>query len=299
LAVRHAASLALAALAIGASALARADAGSGAPSPWVTREQQAQRLLDTGHAAQAARLFSDPRRRAYAEERAGRYEDAARLLAPFHDADSLYNRGNALAHAGRLLPALAAYEAALAQAPHDQDIRHNRDLVAKVLEAQAQKQAGRGGASQSSSSRQHGNREASNGQSQAASSQSAEAARSGKSPGSQSGQAPSTGSQTPEQEAEEARQDAALAAGLKRPPRRGGQDSSGTGSAGGAPAGEQSGMPRTGRADEGVDLPWPPPKSEQALALEQWLRRIPEDPGGLLRRKFLIEHMERQERTEP
>ncbi|MFA9562183.1 MAG: hypothetical protein ACERKU_07595, partial [Nitrospirota bacterium] len=34
-------------------------------------------------------------------------------------------------------------------------------------------------------------------------------------------------------------------------------------------------------------------KSEQAL--QQWLRRIPDDPGGLLRRKFLLEHRRRLE----
>jgi len=32
---------------------------------------------------------------------------------------------------------------------------------------------------------------------------------------------------------------------------------------------------------------------EDAQAMEQWLRRIPDDPGGLLRRKFLNEHLRR------
>lgn len=34
---------------------------------------------------------------------------------------------------------------------------------------------------------------------------------------------------------------------------------------------------------------------EDAQAMEQWLRRIPDDPGGLLRRKFLYEHQRRGE----
>jgi len=41
---------------------------------------------------------------------------------------------------------------------------------------------------------------------------------------------------------------------------------------------------------EGVDNDQ---KSEQAL--QQWLRRIPDDPGGLLRRKILLEHRRRLE----
>lgn len=36
------------------------------------------------------------------------------------------------------------------------------------------------------------------------------------------------------------------------------------------------------------------PPSEQALSTDQWLRQIPDDPAGLLRRKFLIEHMLKQ-----
>ena len=36
------------------------------------------------------------------------------------------------------------------------------------------------------------------------------------------------------------------------------------------------------------------PMNEQALALEQWLRQVPDDPAGLLRRKFMLEHLMRQ-----
>jgi Ca-activated chloride channel family protein len=35
------------------------------------------------------------------------------------------------------------------------------------------------------------------------------------------------------------------------------------------------------------------PPDEQELALKQWLRQIPEDPAGLLRRKFMVEHLTR------
>ncbi len=37
------------------------------------------------------------------------------------------------------------------------------------------------------------------------------------------------------------------------------------------------------------------PLTEQQLSQDQWLRRIPDDPGGLLRRKFMIEHLMRQQ----
>lgn len=37
---------------------------------------------------------------------------------------------------------------------------------------------------------------------------------------------------------------------------------------------------------------------EQQAAVEQWLRRIPDDPGGLLRRKFLYELQRRRQAGE-
>jgi len=36
-----------------------------------------------------------------------------------------------------------------------------------------------------------------------------------------------------------------------------------------------------------------PLDSEERQAAEQWLRRIPDDPGGLLRRKFLYQYRQR------
>jgi Ca-activated chloride channel family protein len=33
--------------------------------------------------------------------------------------------------------------------------------------------------------------------------------------------------------------------------------------------------------------------SEEQMAAQQWLRRIPDDPGGLLRRKFLYQYRQR------
>ncbi len=33
-------------------------------------------------------------------------------------------------------------------------------------------------------------------------------------------------------------------------------------------------------------------------ATEQWLRRIPDDPGGLLRRKFLYQYQQRERRAQ-
>ena len=36
------------------------------------------------------------------------------------------------------------------------------------------------------------------------------------------------------------------------------------------------------------------PHDEHEQAIEQWMQRVPDDPGGLLRRKFQLEYQRRQ-----
>ena len=57
---------------------------------------------------------------------------------------------------------------------------------------------------------------------------------------------------------------------------------------------EQEGEPQEGEQGEPsqqeMELAW---SEEDEQAMEQWLRRIPDDPGGLLRRKFRNQHQRR------
>ena len=61
--------------------------------------------------------------------------------------------------------------------------------------------------------------------------------------------------------------------------------------------GEQEGDPSEGeQGDQDGQQQLEPSEAwteEDAQAMEQWLRRIPDDPGGLLRRKFRNEHQRR------
>jgi Ca-activated chloride channel homolog len=257
---------------------------------WLTPEQRAQRLLDSGHPLEAARMFSDGRRRAYAELEAGDYAAAARELRTFGDVSSQYNRGNALAREGDLRAALASYDAALAQAPDDREVRHNRDLVARALARQSPS----GGTPQGGSGAQDKGRGSQNGDSSRPNGQEGAGNQPGSPMGTQTGGA-STGTATSGDETEEAGRDAALAAELQRGAKQQGRSGKGATGHASTPA---SGTDFGGRP-EVLNDEWPPPDSEQTLALEQWLRRIPEDPGGLLRRKFLIEHIERHQAAEP
>ncbi|MCB1363694.1 MAG: VWA domain-containing protein [Rhodobacteraceae bacterium] len=109
-----------------------------------TPDQQGQAAFDAGAYAQAAQEFTTPRRKAAALYRAGEYAGAVREYAALPGAQEtqadLYNLGNALARAGQLEEALAAYDQALTMTPDDADTHFNRDLVAKLLQEQEQKE---------------------------------------------------------------------------------------------------------------------------------------------------------------
>lgn len=285
-----------------AGLLSRTALAANAPGAWSdlwhTPDQQGQALLDAGQPAQAADLFRDPRRRAYADLEAGRYAAAAKQLGSFDDPRSEYNRGNALAKSGNLRAALAAYDAALKQAPADRDTRHNRELVARALQQQHQSQQprsgnGRQGQQQGQSGAQKpggsGSRQSGKGSQTAGGGQAgANGSQAGANrPGNDAQQhATANGSNSAGQAPGQAQRDAAQAAALARAQRERGVN-------GKSAQGQDS--QRDGRQAGGTDTPKQPPESERQLALDQWLRQIPDSAAGLLQRKFLIEHMMRQQ----
>ncbi len=275
-------------------------------SLWRNADQRGEQLLRQGDAAAAARAYADPRRRAYAELKAGDYAAAAHDFAAFDDGDAHYNRGNALAHAGDLAAALKAYDSALARDPNNHDARHNRELVAKALQqqppppkqnsgqGQSNKQGGKDAESSGQPSGQSGGQSGNQNQDapgQSSSDQTGKPGRerrAGKSGdqgrgGEQAGHEQAANmpnaadqgggrngqNQPAGNEAEQARRDAEASLGREADRNAAGKNAT-------------SGQGET-------------PRGEQQLAREQWLRQIPDDPGGLLRRKFMIEHLMRQQ----
>jgi Ca-activated chloride channel homolog len=259
---------------------------------WRTPDEQGRALLDAGQPADAAARFHDPRWQAYADLEAARYPQAAKLLAPFTDADSEYNHGNALAESGQLEAALAAYDAALRLAPGDPDIRHNRDLVERALRQQQQSRRNGSGSQQSG-----GSGPQSNGSGRMASSGS----RAGAGQSGSSGQQPNSPQASSERRAGrsrdaagEARRDATFAQSVARAQQQqGGSHNAGRPQA--ATKGAGQGPAQDSLAAGGTQTPQQKPETERQLMLDEWLRQIPDNPAGLLRRQFLIDHMMRQQ----
>jgi Ca-activated chloride channel family protein len=240
---------------------------------WLTKDQQAQAKLAEGEAAEAAALFEDRTWRAVAKYRAGDYQDSVqgfrqRQVEPDEDisqADSLYNLGNALARTGELESAIDAYEQALEIDPDMEDAAYNRDQVKEFLKQRENAQSGEKG-NQESPSESGGESEQGEGDSQ--SEQQGEEGSSGD-PGSESEQESSARGQD-----EMSQEDLeALQQELERAAQEAQQQ----------PADADEAMSEAEMLAERR-------AQEQTQAMEQWLRRIPNDPGGLLRRKFRYQY---------
>ncbi|MDA0681208.1 MAG: VWA domain-containing protein [Proteobacteria bacterium] len=235
---------------------------------WLTKDQQAQRLLQEGSATDAAELFKDPSWRAVANYRAGEYGGSAAGFADGVDTRSLYNLGNALARLGEFESAIDAYEEVLLQDPDAADAQYNRDLLKEMLEQNQDSQSGDQG-DQENSSEAGGGAQQSEGQSE--SDQAGQEGAQGE-PGSEGEQGDAS---VRDEEAANQEDMEAMQAELERAAQEAMEQS--------AEAQEQEGMTQAeAEAMRRVQ--------EQQQAMEQWLRRIPDDPGGLLRRKFRYQY---------
>lgn len=224
---------------------------------WSTPDQKGASALADGDPALAATLFEAPEWRGTAQYEAGNFKSSSAEFGKLESTDSLYNRGNALALAGDLKAAIESYDKSLALSPERQDAITNRELVKSLLEQQEQDQQGNDQDSDSDQSDQDG-------ESQDSESESAQQEQDSQSE-SQEGDSEPSDQQPSDQESQQ-NGDAEMAEDL-------------------SPSDlEEATQEQLARFDEAL---------EEQQALEQWLRRVPDDPGGLLRRKFRYQTIQR------
>ena len=186
-------------------------------------------------------------------------------------ADSFYNLGNALAKSGQLEQALGAYNKALESNPGHADAKYNKEIVEKALEKQQQQQQ----------PQQRGNDQQKSDQNR---DQDKAADSSGQSAEQQASEKKDASESTPADEQSRA--------GEAQERQHAGQDQNGADK---EAQSVQPGQPEQNEdheqeqsPTEAVDAARPMDETQQAN--EQWLKRIPDDPAGLLRRKFLYQY---------
>ena len=243
---------------------------------WQREDQRAPDLI-ANDPKTAARQLESPEWRGSALYRSGQFDSAAEAFARSQGPRASYNRGNALARAGKLEEALAAYDAALERAPDMEDARHNRKIVEQLLNQQQQSQENSQQDSSDSSSNdnneQNEGNQQQNGQNQDRNSDSENPDSPDNNQQQNSGNSQSSpGKQDqPDNQADEQNQ--------QEPGEEGNP--------------EQASGDRDSQSGQ-AQAPAPISETPLTQSQEQWLRRVPDNPGGLLQRKFLQQYQQRQ-----
>ncbi|MBR9870539.1 MAG: VWA domain-containing protein [Gammaproteobacteria bacterium] len=243
-------------------------------SLWQREDQRGPELIEQ-NPHKAAELLEQPAWRGSALYRAGKYDEATEVFSESGDIAGDYNRGNALARAGKLEEALEAYEQVLEEHPEHADARFNYDLVKQLLEQQQnQDQNGEENQQQNQNSQQN------NSDNQSGDSQQSDESQSNDGTESQNGEQQDQDNQ---QSPESQHQDDQQPQGQQEP------EQSETGQAASAQPSDQN-----PEQTPGAEAPVPLNEQPLSQGQEQMLRKVPDNPGGLLQRKFLQQYQQRQ-----
>ena len=285
---------------------------------FINDNQRAYELLEEGQAAEAAQAFDDSTWQGIASYKAQEYEEALQYWSNEESPITSYNRGNALARNGKLPEALEAYDRALAAKPDWEDAQFNRDLVAKLLDSQ-QKQS----QEDKSSGGNPNQSEEGEADSQEQPDQSASSGNSTEENQLQENNDAANGdsAQNNQQSAEQAPKpdDSQGSEDSTGQPSEQNSDQKNTGSASGKEATDSENLEKTGQKESQKNPVTPQEgkesekeeqsdqaaaylngneKGEQEQMLQQWLRKVPDDPGQLLRNKMRLESLRRRQASE-
>lgn len=235
---------------------------------WATGDQQGAEALELDNAERAKSLFTHPQWRGSAAYRAADYETAAEAFFTDETANGLYNSGNALAKSGDFDSAIEAYERALELEPALEDAIFNRDLLEKLKQEQEQEQE--------EQSQEQQDQESSEQQQEQDSEQSDKNGDpSDEQPPEQESEQQDE-SATPEEESEEESEKKEQQESEKK------QNES-----------EQQAERQTSELEMSEE------EKQEQREIDAMLRRIPDDPGGLLRAKFRYESQQRKQQRSP
>ena len=230
---------------------------------WQNNNQQGQHQFSQGQHEKAAELFDSADWKGSSFYRSGDYQNALEQWQVIDSEAGNYNRGNAHAKLGQLEDALKAYDQVLEKNPQHKDAIHNRKLVEDALKQQQNEDQQQGEQSKDSESDQKSDEESDSDNKE----QSSESGGNGESEKSDENQQSNQSDQEPSDETQSQSQQA------------------------------ESESSESESEDESQQSQVSLEQKLSEQAADQWLRKIPDDPGGLLRRKFLYQYKNRGEST--
>ncbi|WP_371184771.1 vWA domain-containing protein [Xanthomonas sacchari] len=213
-----------------------------------------------------------------------------------------YNLGNALARQGRYDEAIDAYDKALKLHPQMADAIANRAAVEAARKRQSSQNSKSG--QQGKDGQQQKGGQSQNGQQQSGQQQNGQQQSGQQQSGAQKDQQQKDGQQQNGQQRDGQQGRNGAKDAQQAPPKPGDTQTQQQADAAQRQQMQQA-MAQQGGADKqaaeraAAAANETPQQREQRQAVEAWLRRVPDDPGNLLRAKFRLEHERRQREQEP
>ena len=229
---------------------------------WKTRDQQAKEAMESGDYDKAIELFEDSEWLAAAHYKAGNYRQSANGYNNNSNIDHLYNHANSLAKIGQFEEAIENYEKVIAEEPNAEDALYNLNLLKDLLSKNQ--------SSEENNDDGQSSEEASTGE-QSQQQNGDESEQSYNEGNSKTGDSDDESDANPNQKLSNEEDIEAIEKELER-------------------AAEENSNQEPQQEDNNESGIEGRMAQEQQQAMEQWLRRIPDDPGGLLRRKFRYQY---------
>ncbi|MFO3097096.1 tetratricopeptide repeat protein [Legionella pneumophila serogroup 1] len=252
---------------------------------WFTPNQQAQHLMEKGQFAKAKDLFERNDWAASAAYRAGDYEQAAKLFNELKTEQGYYNQGNALAHLGKYEEAIRAYDKALAFNPNNQDALYNRKLISELLKKDKEKKKSQNQQDKDQQNQDKQNQDKQNKDQQNQDQQNQDKQNKDQQNQDQQNQDKQNKNQ---QNQDQQNQDKQNKDQQNQDQQNQDQQNKDTQNK------AQQNKDQNKKNDKQEGEIQSESNQEKQLAKEQWLRLIPDDPGGLMREKFLRDHLRRE-----
>lgn len=228
---------------------------------WLRADQQGEKAMAEGHPQQASQLFKSKEWQGSAYYKSGDYKNAVEAFKEENTSLANYNRGNALALLGNYQSAITAYNEVLQQDPNFEDAKYNRDLLKKLLKDQKQQNQSQQSSQPQQDESQQSSQQQQNQQQQPNPNQVESQQSTVQSDDKKQHSSNNKNQQAQNDESQSDQQDK----GQKMP------------------NAQDTAQQKTNSKQSAQQT-----KIEQAT--EQWLKRIPDDPGGLMRQKFLRDH---------
>ena len=282
-------------------------------TPFMNDNQEALNSYQRGKYKDAVNKFNDEAWKASSLYKSGDYEGALNAFKSIPGPESLYNQGNALAKLGKLEDAINKYDQALSEAPDFDDARTNKKIVEDLLKQQQQqnqdqnqnengddgeqsdsqdngqdnsdspnsKQQSGDQNNQEGSNEQNGQQDDNEGQ-QSDQSQANDEQQSG----GDNSQQPDDSEMNSQNESSDSQQQNAE------------QEESDQGDSAQAQKDEQQ-AEQEAHAMQGQETELTDAEKEELQRMESLMRRVPDDPAFLLKRKMQLEAQKRQRQRMP